>query len=96
VASLELCLNEPPRQWFVLADPDSSFGEIIVHARAKSAEAGLERIRNTSKAYSMRCDERVQCVTGDLEKPLLGINKNLWENLATVNYLNYRLSRTGY
>jgi L-aminoadipate-semialdehyde dehydrogenase len=68
-----------------LVKDTDSFGKIIVHVRAGGAGAGLDRIRNTCKAYGLNCDERVECIAGDLEKPLLGINKDVWENLAKVN-----------
>jgi L-aminoadipate-semialdehyde dehydrogenase len=62
----------------------TSFKNVIVHVRADSPAAGLERIRNTCKAYGLSCDERVECVTGDLEKPQLGVSKEVWERLAKV------------
>lgn len=58
------------------------FGRIIVHARAKSAQEGLDRVRNTCKAYGLECDDRVECLVGDLEKPRLGIEKSDWANLT--------------
>jgi L-aminoadipate-semialdehyde dehydrogenase len=62
----------------------TSFSKVIVHVRAENAAAGLERIRNSCTAYGLRCDERVKCVVGDLEKPLLGVSKDVWDQLAKV------------
>jgi L-aminoadipate-semialdehyde dehydrogenase len=67
-----------------LVKDTTSFGKIFVHVRASSPEAGLDRIRNSCKAYGLSCDERVQCVVGDLDKPLLGVSKDVWESLAKV------------
>ncbi|KAF2433270.1 L-aminoadipate-semialdehyde dehydrogenase large subunit [Tothia fuscella] len=65
-----------------LVQDEQRFAKIIVHVRAESAAAGLERIRNTCKAFGLHCDDRVECVSGDLEKPLLGIEKAAWEKLS--------------
>jgi L-aminoadipate-semialdehyde dehydrogenase len=65
-----------------LVQDKTRFGRIIVHARASSTEAGLERVRNTCKAYGLEYDDRVECVVGDLAKPRLGIEKTEWANLT--------------
>jgi L-aminoadipate-semialdehyde dehydrogenase len=68
-----------------LVKDNQRFGKIFVHVRADNAAAGLERVRNTCKAFNLQCDDRVECVIGDLEKPLLGIDKASWERLAKVS-----------
>lgn len=67
-----------------LVKDDQRFGKIFVHVRANNEVIGLERVRNTCKAFNLQYDDRVECITGDLEKPLLGIEKNSWEKLAKV------------
>jgi L-aminoadipate-semialdehyde dehydrogenase len=65
-----------------LVQDKARFGKIIVHARAENTQAGLERVRNTCKAYGLECDDRVECVVGDLAQPRLGIKKTEWANLT--------------
>jgi L-aminoadipate-semialdehyde dehydrogenase len=59
-------------------------GKIFVHVRAKTQEAGLERIKNTCVAYGLQFDERVVCVTGDLSSPKLGVDSAVWQQLSQV------------
>jgi L-aminoadipate-semialdehyde dehydrogenase len=68
-----------------LVKDNQRFGKIFVHVRAESAAAGLERVQNTCKAFNLQYDDRVECVTGDLEKPFLGIDKDTWGKLAKVS-----------
>lgn len=65
-----------------LVSDKKRFGKIYVHARAENAQAGLDRIQNTCTAYGLNVDNRVHCVVGDLSKPLLGVEKVEWANLA--------------
>lgn len=65
-----------------LVQDKTRFGRIIVHARGKTSQEGLARIKNTCKAYGLECDDRVECVVGDLAKTHLGIEKADWASLA--------------
>ncbi|KAI4171144.1 MAG: hypothetical protein LQ346_008777 [Caloplaca aetnensis] len=59
--------------------------KVIAHVRAKSQSAGLDRIRETCKAYGIWSDEwlsRLGCVTGDLQKPRLGLDLEAWQAIA--------------
>ncbi|KAI9762516.1 MAG: large subunit of alpha-aminoadipate reductase [Chaenotheca gracillima] len=59
--------------------------KVIAHVRAKSPEAGLERIRRTCEAYGIWSGtwaSSLECVTGDLDQPHLGLSKSNWERLA--------------
>ena len=60
---------------------------IIAHVRAKSAEAGLQRLRNTCQAYGVWREDwptRVKVVTGSLESDYLGLDREKWEELARL------------
>ncbi|KAF2405155.1 L-aminoadipate-semialdehyde dehydrogenase [Trichodelitschia bisporula] len=60
----------------------TNFGRIIVHVRAKSAEDGLQRLKNTCIAYGLTIDDRIECVCGDLSRPLLGVSKSNWDTFS--------------
>ena len=50
---------------------------VVVHVRADTPSAGLERVHQTCKAYgfwSQSWSSRISCVTGDLTKPELGMS----------------------
>jgi L-2-aminoadipate reductase len=59
--------------------------KVIAHVRAKSAEAGAERVRNTCQAYGVwdpSWSSRIECVTGNLGDPKLGLAEGVWEKVA--------------
>jgi len=59
---------------------------VIAHVRVRDTSAGLERIIQTCSAYGIWSESwrsRLSCVTGDLEKPRLGLDSKTWENLAS-------------
>ena len=68
----------------VLSRFDVRISRIIVHVRANTKQAGLKRIRNTCTAYGLLCDARVECIVGDLAKPRLGLEPEVWDDLAKV------------
>jgi L-aminoadipate-semialdehyde dehydrogenase len=72
----------------MLVNDKTNFGRIIVHVRASDAKAGLQRIKNTCKAYGLKCDDRVSCITGDLGQPQLGMENHTWDNLSKVRIAN--------
>lgn len=71
---------------FVLRDLLSSGNKVIAHVRAKSVEAGLQRIQQTCQAYGIWSDSwksSLECVTGDLqEQPLLGMSQEVYDRVA--------------
>ncbi|KAL8736526.1 MAG: hypothetical protein Q9181_002396 [Wetmoreana brouardii] len=59
--------------------------QVIVHVRAKSQHAGLERIRETCGAYGIWSDDwssRLTCVIGDLQEANLGLREDAWNRIA--------------
>ena len=71
---------------FILHDLLSSGNKVIAHVRAKSTEAGFERVRQTCKAYGIWSDlweSSLECVTGDLqEQPTLGMSQDVYDRIA--------------
>ena len=58
---------------------------IVAHVRAKSAEGGLQRIKNTCEAYGVWKNDwpsRIEVVTGSLESDHLGVSKEKWDELS--------------
>ncbi len=63
--------------------------KVIAHVRAKTKEAGLERLKNTSIAYgtydvlntAIR-DNKVEAFIGDIETPKFGLEESQWKQLA--------------
>lgn len=59
--------------------------KVFAHVRAKSKEAGLERIRKAGITYGI-WDEKwaanIEVVLGDLEKPKFGLDENEWTKLT--------------
>ncbi|KAL9592049.1 MAG: hypothetical protein Q9179_007111, partial [Wetmoreana sp. 5 TL-2023] len=58
---------------------------VIVHVRAKSEDAGLDRIKETCEAYGIWSDEwssRLTCVIGDLQEANLGLREDVWNRIA--------------
>ncbi|KAF1991523.1 alpha-aminoadipate reductase [Aulographum hederae CBS 113979] len=59
--------------------------KVIALVRAKDAAAGIQRIVDTCEAYGIWQDtwtSRLECVTGDLAKANLGMDKSAWEHVA--------------
>ncbi|KAI4141088.1 MAG: hypothetical protein L6R39_005509, partial [Caloplaca ligustica] len=59
--------------------------KVIVHVRAKTESAGLDRVRETCQAYGVWSDDwssRLSCVIGDLQKPKLGLDSASWQRVA--------------
>ena len=57
---------------------------VIVHIRAKSSEAALERLEQSCKAYGVWSDSwssRIRCVTGNLGERRLGLASDVWFKL---------------
>lgn len=70
---------------FILRDLLSTGNRVIAHVRAKSPEAALERVRQTCQAYGIWSEAwagQLECVTGDLEKPLLGMQQETYDRIA--------------
>jgi L-aminoadipate-semialdehyde dehydrogenase len=58
---------------------------VVIHVRSKDAAAGLARIEAVTKAYGLwRYDwsSRLEVVTGDISKPLLGMSQDDWDRVA--------------
>ena len=64
---------------------------VVVHVRADTPSAGLERVHQTCKAYgfwSPSWSSRISCVTGDLSKADLGISPGEYTRLSKeVDYV---------
>ncbi|KAL8762296.1 MAG: hypothetical protein Q9184_001665 [Pyrenodesmia sp. 2 TL-2023] len=59
--------------------------KVVAHVRAKTEFAGLDRIRETCQAYGIWSEEWsscLRCVTGDLQKPQLGLDTKKWQEIA--------------
>ncbi|KAK5159702.1 large subunit of alpha-aminoadipate reductase [Oleoguttula sp. CCFEE 6159] len=59
--------------------------KVIAHVRASSADTAMYRLVSTCKAYgiwSSDWTQRLETVTGDLEKPQLGLSSAVWDRLA--------------
>lgn len=72
---------------YILADLLSrpSTAKVIAHVRATDSNAGLARIEDTCKAYGTwdpSWRSRVECVTGDLASPRLGLKPDVWDRLT--------------
>ncbi|MCJ1474300.1 large subunit of alpha-aminoadipate reductase [Lambiella insularis] len=68
-----------------IMDHGGALPKVITHVRAKSPQAGLERIRETCRAYgiwSPSWEPRLECVIGDLKQPRLGLSSEAWDNVA--------------
>ena len=66
----------------------SSKINVIAHVRAKSKEAGLQRLQNSCKAYGVWKSEwstRLSCVIGRLGDPNLGVDKEDYQKLLDVD-----------
>ncbi|KAL8714422.1 MAG: hypothetical protein Q9220_001755 [cf. Caloplaca sp. 1 TL-2023] len=58
---------------------------VIVHVRAKTEDAGLDRLRETCQAYGIWSDKwssRLRCVIGDLQAENLGLNAEAWDKVV--------------
>ncbi|TVY36318.1 L-2-aminoadipate reductase large subunit [Lachnellula subtilissima] len=59
---------------------------LIAHVRGvKDSKAALDRLRQSLQGYGLWHDEwteRLSCIVGDLSKPQLGIEQDIWEKLA--------------
>lgn len=58
---------------------------VFAHVRAKTVEAGLDRLRNSSEAYGIWKDEwasRITPIIGDLEKADFGLSKEQFSQLT--------------
>ena len=60
---------------------------VIALVRANDTAAGLSRVESTAKAYGLfsstwTSSGKLEVVTGDISKPLLGISKETWDRLA--------------
>ena len=58
---------------------------VVLHVRAKTCADALLRVKNTCKAFQQWKDsweDRIECVTGDLEKPNIGIKFPVWQRLS--------------
>ncbi|TKX25681.1 putative L-2-aminoadipate reductase large subunit [Elsinoe australis] len=63
---------------FILHDLLSNGSKVIAHARAKTSEAALERVKQTCQAYGIWSESwaaNLSCVLGDLEQEGLGMSK---------------------
>lgn len=59
--------------------------KIYAHVRAKSQEAGFERVRNTGKTYGIWKDswaDKIEVVLADLSKPQIGLDESQWKQLG--------------
>jgi len=59
--------------------------KVYAQVRAKDSAHGLERIRNTAKAYGLWNDKhasRIEVVTGSLETENIGLDKSTWERVV--------------
>ena len=59
--------------------------KVIAHVRAPDTTSALERVVETCKTYGIwteRWRPRLVCVVGDLEKPRLGLQPDLWTHVA--------------
>lgn len=58
---------------------------VVVHARGKSADISLQRVKVTCQAYgfwSESWDSKIRCVTGNLGDPKLGLPNEVWDELS--------------
>ncbi|KAK9456154.1 hypothetical protein V1511DRAFT_496690 [Dipodascopsis uninucleata] len=59
--------------------------QLILHVRAKTPEAGMERVQASAKAYGVWEDSfasHIRVVTGSLEQDNLGLSQEEWSELA--------------
>ena len=59
--------------------------EVVAHVRAKSTEAGLQRLQDSFTAYGMWKPEwrsRLSCVTGSLGEPKLGMDDQPYQKIV--------------
>ena len=71
-----------------LLDRESPKIKVIAHARAKSNEAGLQRLQNSCTAYGVwksSWSSRLSCVTGRLGDPSLGVSKEDYNKILEAD-----------
>ena len=59
--------------------------KVIIHVRSSNSQDGMARIQRTCQAYGIWCESwktRIICVTGDLQKPKLGLSSKDWDKVA--------------
>ncbi|MCJ1397376.1 large subunit of alpha-aminoadipate reductase [Xylographa trunciseda] len=59
--------------------------KVIVHVRSSNLLDGMDRIKQNCQAYDIWSDSwnsRIRCVTGDLQKPKLGLSSKDWDEVA--------------
>ncbi|KAL8834746.1 MAG: hypothetical protein Q9170_003623 [Blastenia crenularia] len=59
--------------------------KIIAHVRAPEEAAGFNRIKEVCQAFDIWSEDwpsRLSCVVGDLQKPKLGLNSEVWQKVA--------------
>lgn len=74
---------------FILRDVLSRKGsfKVYAHVRAKSKEAGLDRLRRTGKTFGIWDEswvKHIEVVLGDLAKPQFGLSDASWTELANT------------
>lgn len=70
---------------FILHDLLAYGSKVIAHVRAPSEAEALERVRRTCQAYGIWNDtwtSKLECVTGDLEKPDFGLSPEVAKRVA--------------
>ncbi len=58
---------------------------VIAHVRSKDAAAGLARVENATRAYGLWSDDwssRLEVITGDISKEMLGLSQHDWDRVA--------------
>lgn len=58
---------------------------VIAHVRAKDSAEGLSRLQKIATVYGLWSPEwasRLEVVTGDISKPMLGVAQDVWERLC--------------
>jgi L-aminoadipate-semialdehyde dehydrogenase len=70
---------------YILRDLLSRPGKVTALVRAKDIDSALGRVRQTCQAYGIwedNWDNRLETLTGDLEKPDFGLSPDTWNKLA--------------
>lgn len=70
---------------YILRDLLSRPGKVTALVRAKDLDAALARVRQTCQAYGIwdeSWSNRLETLTGDLEKPDFGLSAETWNKLA--------------
>jgi L-aminoadipate-semialdehyde dehydrogenase len=70
---------------YILRDLLSRPGKVTALVRAKDIDSALGRVRQTCQAYGIWQDgwgDRLETLTGDLEKPDFGLSPDTWNKLA--------------